>query len=107
MGADELQTMIDEPAFVASVGYFPERYGNFLIPLTLMELAGKEVPDTVLMTHYMVTDGNVCEFYKDFACSTTPDTITFELPEAAYQAHLEEIRQLPELQDSLNLIPTN
>lgn len=107
MGADEIQTLLDEPAFVASVGYFPERYGNFLVPLALMELAGKEVPDTVLMTHYMVTDGNVCEFYKDFACSATPDAITFELPEAAYKAHLEEIRKLPELQDSLNLIPTN
>src|SRR5690606_28511398 len=51
MGADEIQTMVDEPAFVASVGYFPERYGNFLVPLALMELAGKDVPDTVLMTH--------------------------------------------------------
>lgn len=107
MGADELQTMVDEPEFVASVGYFPERYGNFLIPLTLMELAGKEVPDTVLMTHYMVTDGNVCDFYSDFACAAEADAITFEFPEEAYQAHLAEIRQLPELQDSLNLIPTN
>lgn len=107
MGADELQTMVDEPGFVASVGYFPERYGNFLIPLSLMELAGKDVPDTVLMTHYMVSDGNVCEFYKEFACAATPDAITFEFPNAAYQAHLTEIRQLPELQDSLNLIPTN
>lgn len=107
MGADELQTMIDEPEFVASVGYFPERYGNFLIPMVLMSLAGEEVPSTVLMTHYMVTDGNVCDFYADFACAAEPDAITFEFPEEAYQAHLEEIRQLPELQDSLNLIPTN
>ena len=35
MGADELHTMMDEPTFVASVGYFPERYGNFLIPIAL------------------------------------------------------------------------
>ncbi len=107
MGADEIQTLVDEPEFVASVGYFPERYGNFIIPLSLMELAGKEVPDTVLMTHYMVTDGNVCDFYKDFKCAAEPDAITFEFPEEAYQAHLAEIRKLPELQDSLNLIPTN
>ncbi len=108
MGADEIRTLIDEPAFVASVGYFPERYGNFLVPLALMELAGKEVPDTVLMTHYMVTDGNVCEFYKDFACSATPDAITFELPEAAYKAHLEaDPQSSPSCRISLNLIPTN
>jgi ribose transport system substrate-binding protein len=55
MGADEIQTMADEPAFVSSVGYFPERYGNYLIPLALMQLAGKEVPDTVLVNHVMVT----------------------------------------------------
>jgi ribose transport system substrate-binding protein len=107
MGADEIKTMMDEPEFVASVGYFPERYGNFLVPLTLMELAGKTIPDVTLMTHYMVTDGNVCNYYKDVPCSTTPDAIEFKFPEEAYQAHLAEIRKLPELQDSLNLIPTN
>ena len=107
MGADELQTMVDEPAFVASVGYFPERYGNYLVPLALMELAGKDVPDTVLVTHYMVDANNICDFYSEFQCSEDPGTVTFELPEEAYQAHLAEIRQLPELQDSLNLIPAN
>ena len=40
MGADELATMMAEPTFVASVGYFPERYGNFLIPMALAELSG-------------------------------------------------------------------
>ncbi|MBN9060703.1 MAG: sugar ABC transporter substrate-binding protein, partial [Rhizobiales bacterium] len=69
MGADEIQTMIDEPAFVSSVGYFPERYGNYLIPLALMQLAGKEVPDTVLVNHVMVTKDNVCKFYDKFACA--------------------------------------
>ena len=107
MGADELQTLVDEPAFVASVGYFPERYGNFLVPLALMELAGQEVPDTVLMTHYMIDASNICEFYPDFQCSEDPDIVEFTLPEEAYQAHLAEIRTLPELQDSLNLIPEN
>ncbi|RUT34870.1 sugar ABC transporter substrate-binding protein [Arsenicitalea aurantiaca] len=107
MGADEIQNMLDEPTFVASVGYFPERYGNYLIPLALMELAGEEVPDTVLVTHYMVSDGNVCEYYEEFACAAEPDAITFEFPQEAFEAHLAEIRELPELQDSLNLIPAN
>jgi ribose transport system substrate-binding protein len=107
MGADELQTMIDEPTFVASVGYFPERYGNFLIPMVLEALAGKTLPATVLQTHYMVTDANVCNYYKDFKCSATPDPIEFKLPEDAYKQHLTAIRKLPELQDSLNLIPTD
>ena len=35
MGADEIQTLVDEPTFVASIGYFPERYGNYLLPIAL------------------------------------------------------------------------
>ena len=55
MGADELATMMAEPTFVASVGYFPERYGNFLVPMALAELAGIDLPPTVLVNHVMVT----------------------------------------------------
>ena len=69
MGADETETLVNEPAFVASVGYFPERYGNFLVPMALAELAGIDLPPTVLQTHVMVNKGNVCEYYPDFKCS--------------------------------------
>ncbi|WP_018182934.1 sugar ABC transporter substrate-binding protein [Kaistia granuli] len=107
MGADEIQNMIDEPSFVSSVGYFPERYGNYLIPLALMQLAGKEVPDTVLVNHVMVTKDNVCTFYDKFACTEGKDPIKFEFPQAAFEKHLAEIRTLPDLADYQNLIPTN
>ncbi|MCX5496026.1 sugar ABC transporter substrate-binding protein [Kaistia dalseonensis] len=107
MGADELQTMVDEPSFVASVGYFPERYGNYLIPLALMELAGKSVPDTVLVNHVMVTKDNICKFYDKFACTEGKDPIKFEFPQPAFEQHLAEIRKLPDLADYQNLIPTN
>ncbi|HEV7285541.1 MAG TPA: substrate-binding domain-containing protein, partial [Kaistia sp.] len=107
MGADEIQTMIDEPAFVSSVGYFPERYGNYLIPLALMQLAGKDVPDTVLVNHVMVTKDNVCTYYDKFACAKGKDPIQFTFPQAAFEKHLAEIRTLPDLADYQNLIPTN
>lgn len=107
MGADEIQTMVDEPAFVSSVGYFPERYGNYLIPLALMQLAGKEVPDTVLVNHVMVTKDNVCKFYDKFACTEGKDPIQFTFPQEAFEKHLAEIRALPDLADYQNLIPTN
>ncbi|MBE7201580.1 MAG: sugar ABC transporter substrate-binding protein [Parafilimonas terrae] len=105
MGADELKTLADEPTFVASVGYFPERYGNYLIPLALMQLAGKPVPATVLVNHVMVTKDNICNFYGDFPCAKGKDPIAFAFPQAAFGQHLADIRKLPELADFQNLIP--
>ena len=105
MGADELKTLADEPTFVASVGYFPERYGNYLVPLALMQLSGKPVPATVLVNHVMVTKDNICNYYSDFACTKGKDPITFSFPQAAFGQHLADIRKLPELADFQNLIP--
>jgi len=107
MGADELKTLADEPDYVASVGYFPERYGNYLIPLALMQLAGKPVPSTVLVNHVMVTKDNICTFYPDIACTKGKDPVAFTFPQAAFERHLATIRKLPELADFQNLIPTN
>ena len=56
-GADELETMVAEERFIASVAYFPERYGNYLIPLSLMRLAGHDVPPAVAVNHVMVQHG--------------------------------------------------
>ncbi len=106
MGADEIQTMMDEPAFAASVGYFPERYGNYLIPMVLEQLAGKDVPDTVLVHHVMVTKDNVCKYYTTFACQTGKE-IDYTMPQAKFEQHLADIRKLPDLKGFENLIPSN
>jgi ribose transport system substrate-binding protein len=104
MGADELATMMSEPSFVASVGYFPERYGNFLVPMALAELAGIDLPPTVLMTHVMVDKGNICNYYPDFKCEGTSLELAF--PQEAFVKHLEDIRKSPDMADALDLIPT-
>jgi ribose transport system substrate-binding protein len=106
MGADETATLASEPAFVASVGYFPERYGNYLIPLALMQLAGKPTPATVLVHHVMVTKDNICKFYPSQPCASVPE-IAYSFPQAAFEAHLATLRQSPELKDYQNLVPTN
>jgi ribose transport system substrate-binding protein len=49
---------------VAATGYFPERYGNYLIPMPSAR-AGKELPPAVLVNHVMITKANVCEYYKE------------------------------------------
>ena len=105
MGADELATMMAEPAFVASVGYFPERYGNFLVPMALAELAGIELPPTVLMTHVMVDKGNICNYYPDFPCDAALG-LEMDFPQDKFVAHLADIRQSSDMADALDLIPT-
>jgi ribose transport system substrate-binding protein len=105
MGADELATMMSEPTFVASVGYFPERYGNFLVPMALAELAGIDLPPTVLQTHVMVDKGNICNYYPDQKCVEGAG-MELAFPQEAFVKHLAAIRAAPEMKDSVDLIPT-
>jgi ribose transport system substrate-binding protein len=105
LGADETETMVSEPAFPASVGSFPERYGNALIPIALAQLAGKEMPDSVLINHVMVTKGNVCQYYPDFPCAEGGD-IDYTFPQEAFAAYLTTLREQPWLADVQNLVPT-
>jgi ribose transport system substrate-binding protein len=106
MGADEVQTLVDEPDFIASVGYFPERYGNYIIPLALMQLAGKKTPSTVLVNHVMVTKANVCKFYTDQKCASG-DTLDYKFPAEKFATHLAALRQSPDLKGFENLIPSD
>ncbi|WP_421952932.1 sugar ABC transporter substrate-binding protein [Pelagibacterium sp.] len=105
MGADEIDSMVAEPNFIASVGYFPENYGNYLVPMALMELAGQELPPAVLVTHEMVTRGNVCDYYADAECADV-DEVSFTFPDAAFADHLAEQAQNPDLADYQDLIPS-
>jgi ribose transport system substrate-binding protein len=106
MGADEVQTLVSEPAFIASVGYFPERYGNYIIPLALMELAGKKAPATVLVHHVMVTKANVCQFYPDQKCAAG-EALAYTFPQDKFDSYLAELRQSPDLKGYQNLIPSD
>ncbi len=48
---------------IGSVGYFPERYGEGVIPLALDLLAGRPVPPATFVRHEMVTPSNLRTFY--------------------------------------------
>ncbi len=52
---------------VASVGYFPERYGDALIRLALDILGGKAVPPAVFVKHQVITRDNVDHYYPNDA----------------------------------------
>jgi ribose transport system substrate-binding protein len=48
---------------VGSVGYFPERYGEGVIPLALDLLAGRPVSPATFVRHEMITSSNLRTFY--------------------------------------------
>jgi ribose transport system substrate-binding protein len=50
---------------VASVAYFPERYGEGLISLALDILGGKPVPPAVFVTHQIVSRDNVDRLFPN------------------------------------------
>lgn len=103
IGADEGASMTAEPAFVASVGYFPENYGNYLVPLALMELADKDTPPALLVSHVMVTSQTVCQFYPDVPCAEG-ENMELAFDEAGFAAHVAAQRQKPDLADYQALI---
>jgi ribose transport system substrate-binding protein len=107
MGADELDTMMNEPEFIASVGYFPERYGNYLIPMALSNLANKPVDDVVLMNHVMISPSNICDYYSDRDCRADDVGASVTFPQSKFSAHLAEVRSDPAMQEVLNLIPSD
>lgn len=53
--------------FIASVGYFPDKYGDGLIRLALDILARKPVPPAVFVRHHIITPENVDHFYPNDA----------------------------------------
>jgi ribose transport system substrate-binding protein len=57
---------------VASVAYFPEKYGDGLIRLALDILARKPVPPAVFTNHQVITPDNVDHFYPNDVLLTVP-----------------------------------
>ncbi len=103
-GADELDALVTDDKIVASTGSFPERYGNYIIPMALMQLAGKPVPPAVFVHHVMVTKANVCQFNAKFPCKGKP-VIDYVFPQAAFAAYLTQLQSDPALKGYANLIP--
>ena len=50
---------------IASVGYFPERYGDGLVKLAVDLLSRKPVPPAVFVHHHVITPENVDHFYPN------------------------------------------
>jgi ribose transport system substrate-binding protein len=52
---------------IASVGYFPERYGDGILKLAFDLLAGRQTPPALFIRHHLITPDNVDHFYPNDA----------------------------------------
>jgi ribose transport system substrate-binding protein len=62
---------------IASVGYFPERYGDGLIRLALDILAKRPVPPALFVRHQIITPENLDHFYPNDALLAAPTPARF------------------------------
>ncbi len=51
------------PNYVGSTGYFPERYGEWLIPAIIKMIRGEDVPDPIYVEHEFIGENNIDEYY--------------------------------------------
>jgi len=57
---------------IASVAFFPEKYGEGLIRLALDILSRKAVPPAAFTGHQVITPDNVEQFYPNDSLPTVP-----------------------------------
>ena len=53
------------PNYIASVAYFPERYGTLLIPNMVKALQGESIPENIFTEHIIVNKDNIREVYSE------------------------------------------
>ncbi|MDH3753363.1 MAG: sugar ABC transporter substrate-binding protein [Acidimicrobiia bacterium] len=58
----------DNPNYVASTAYFPERYGELLIPAAQAILAGEPVEELIFTEHEVITAENIEDVYEVTDC---------------------------------------
>jgi ribose transport system substrate-binding protein len=64
LGVDELgQTMIRDGLSDAGIAFFPERYGEYVIPAVAAILTGNAVPPYIYVENEMITKANIDKWY--------------------------------------------
>jgi ribose transport system substrate-binding protein len=61
-------TIYNHPNWLGSVAYYPERYGEILVPYLIRAVKGEEVPEELLVPHEWVTSETVKDAYPEYAC---------------------------------------
>lgn len=53
------------PNYIATVAYYPERYGELLIPNMVATLQGEEIPEEIFTEHEIINRDNIREVYPE------------------------------------------
>ncbi|TIC79518.1 sugar ABC transporter substrate-binding protein [Nocardioides sp. GY 10127] len=61
-------TIYDAPHWLGSVAYFPEKYGQLLVPYLIKAMKGEDIPEELLVQHEWVDADNASEYYPDYSC---------------------------------------
>ena len=63
-GLDEKgKQLIGEGIIDADIAFFPERYGDYLIPAALANIYGNPVPPYIFMENAVITPENIGKYY--------------------------------------------
>ncbi|MEO0564266.1 MAG: sugar ABC transporter substrate-binding protein [Chloroflexota bacterium] len=57
--------LLEDSRMLGSTAYFPEAYGDQLIPMMLDLLECRDVPPVVTVDHVFISAANVCEYYAE------------------------------------------
>lgn len=57
-----------DPNWIGSVAYFPEKYGQILVPYLIKAMHGKKIPSLLLVPHVLITKSNVKQYYPSYSC---------------------------------------
>jgi ribose transport system substrate-binding protein len=84
-GAQEGRAELRRPRtrMLATIAFFPERYGEGLISVTLQLLAKKSVPPAVFVKHQLLTPANVDHLYPTDAVVKTAEMTTASMGDSA------------------------
>lgn len=55
----------NDPRWIGSAAYFPERYGALALPAAVALARGETVPEQILMTHEVITRDNIDSIYPE------------------------------------------
>ena len=58
----------NNPNYIASVAYFPERYGTILLPAIINAIEGNSIAGQLFTPHQQITSENIDQYYEVSGC---------------------------------------
>ena len=66
LGGDDLgRPLIRSGITDGTVGWVPETYGTYVVPLVLAHMYGKSIPSVTYLEHVVLTLDNIFDYYAE------------------------------------------